>query len=83
MDVRSAIGQAEALHGPLTDDHFRAFAILGEEVGEVAKALLENRRALAKGRSGTAERVNARLELAQVAATAVLMLINLKREGAE
>lgn len=73
--------RAEAEHGPLTDDVTRAYTILGEEFGEVGRALL------GIGRSERREeprmmrewRVAAAEELIQLAATALLLVENLKK----
>ena len=77
--IAEARAEAEAEHGKLTGDLVRAAGILTEEVGEVmAEALTATRASMTD--SG---KVNARRrmvgELAQVAATAMLMMENLVR----
>lgn len=49
--IRRETMVAESVHGKLTQDVFRAFTILGEEVGEVAEALLILRRTIEKENS--------------------------------
>lgn len=77
---------AEEAHGRLTGDHFRAMAILMEEVGEVARALLELRRLKAnKGCKATDGELKAASwkaveELKQVMSTAALMTENLTED---
>lgn len=64
--------RAERLHGPLTIDRFRAFAILTEEIGEVGRAILEHaRRVRAAPEARHTE--TAASELIQVAVTALIM----------
>lgn len=77
--VDDAAAEATKAHGPLTDDHFRAHAILSEEVGEVARALLEQRRSGLGPSLVMIKTESAVRELLQVAATAVLMAINLEK----
>jgi len=67
--------------GVLTDEHFRAFTILTEEVGEVGRALLSLRSAASSGNGpGSAyERDQAIAELVQVIVTAAKLASNLRK----
>lgn len=78
-DCLDAAKRAQHKHGPLTTNAVRACAILGREWGEAMnEALL-----LTVPGSGYNPIITARLydELAQVAATAMLMMEHLKPEG--
>lgn len=86
--VETESKRAEAEHGPLTGDHFRAFTVLSEEVGEVATCLLELGRAQRRfGNGGSAESVAAARkavgELIQVISVASKMVENLQKEVEE
>ena len=72
--VLPAIAEAEHRHGLLTDDHVRAMLILSEEVGEAAAEIL----AYTRTTGGVEDRIAAVEELAQVAATAILLITNLE-----
>jgi NTP pyrophosphatase (non-canonical NTP hydrolase) len=61
----------------LTNDPVRAFAILSEEIGEVAKEILEVSRPGVHVADAIVSRILLGHELAQVAATAMLMIQNL------
>ena len=75
--ITKEIERARFLHGPLTSDHFRALAILSEEHGEVAKAILECRR-----KHWSKEARDLLLaELIQLASVTLLMILNLRDEG--
>jgi hypothetical protein len=82
--VASEMASAECEHGKLTDDNFRACTILTEEVGEVARAVLEIRRHKGTVQQGapimTQLRGAAITELIQVISTCVLMIENLDDE---
>ena len=71
--VRQAMKQAHKAHGPLTADVVRASLILTEEVGEVAKDALGLTRP-----TPNSSRTMLRDELAQVAGTAIFMIMNLE-----
>lgn len=86
--VFGAMARSFAKHGPLTRDYLRANTILGEEVGEVCRALLDlTRAAQEKGKIPSSARVSLLpdpalkektiSELSQVASTAILMIMNL------
>lgn len=70
--VNTEMDRAEATHGALTEDSSRAFLILSEEVGEVAKELL-----ILKRDSAAKERAVS--ELYQVVSTCVFMIRNLSK----
>lgn len=70
--IKEAIVAADKKHGPLPTDRCRQLAILTAEVGEVAIAILGT-----TGGSRPTDDDQLGVELAQVAATAVLMLIPL------
>jgi NTP pyrophosphatase (non-canonical NTP hydrolase) len=70
--LKAAIVSAEAKHGPLTTNRVRALAILTAEVGEVAMAVLGT---TGGSRPSTDDELS--IELVQVAATAITMLISL------
>lgn len=74
--VMHAMEEAKVKHGPLTREPCRATVILVEEVGEVADAILTMTRP-----DGLGLRIHTIHELAQVAATAILMIQNLLEEG--
>lgn len=68
-------------HGSLTTDHFRAYTILQEEVGEVASEILQMRRASsANDPESSKYRKQAIKELLQVMSTAAKMIVNLDSE---
>lgn len=70
------------LHGPLTDDNFRAFTIIGEELGELGRELLEIRRAKARGAliDKVEATVKAKGEAVQAIATLCHLVGNLNKE---
>lgn len=78
--VEQEAERAMSSHGPLTQDLCRAYTILGEEFGEVGRALLEVGRA-ERSNSSVAEswKRAAADELVQLAATALLLVDNLRR----
>lgn len=76
--VELEMARATAAHGPLTRQPLRALAILSEEHGEVAKAVLEMTR---PGGSTAASVENLKSELAQVASVALLWLADLEEGG--
>jgi NTP pyrophosphatase (non-canonical NTP hydrolase) len=88
-DVEQEIKGSRAAHGgPLTRDHFRALAILGEEVGEVNAAVLELERDKRKAKEDAllideSSYANVEIELIQVMAVAAQMLLNVRAERAE
>ena len=86
--VLNEINHAYTKHGPLTKDTLRATAILGAEAGEALDAALDMTRLShpEENHSAVVERRRANLahireELAQVAATAILILENLQEEN--
>lgn len=78
--ILPAIEDAQNRHGILTSDHCRAITIMTEEVGEAAAETL----GLTRATSANVFREDCRLaaikELSQVAAVAILMIVNLERE---
>ena len=80
LDVRQAIEFAVETHGPLTGDHSRAMNILTEEVGEAAREILTMGRPRGLYEEPFLVRECACEELAQVAAVAIMMIANIKRE---
>jgi hypothetical protein len=68
--VHDTIVAAEKKHGPLSSDRTRAFTVLSAEVGEVARAVLGT---TGSTRPATDDELS--LELLQVAATAIQMLL--------
>lgn len=81
--VMREIARSRTLYGPLTNDHFRAFTIMTEEVGEVGRALLEARRNEVGGHGSEAKRSKGQAiqELVQVMAMAAEMIRNLDDAG--
>lgn len=73
--IREENLRAEDLHGSMTMDHARATVILLEEVGEVAKCVLD------MSRDKTIGRESAITELVQVVSVAVRIIRNLDVEG--
>lgn len=65
--------RAESQHGPLTTNLDRAFVILSEEHGEVAKAVLELNR-------GLTNKGHVQAELIQLASVALLIYENLNKK---
>lgn len=80
-NVRNAIEEAQLKHGPLTRDPERAVVILLEEVGELAREILESTRPRNTPLSRELARQQAVKEAAQVAATAIRLIANLEMEG--
>jgi NTP pyrophosphatase (non-canonical NTP hydrolase) len=70
-EVGAERNRQEKLWGPQNHPASYYYLILAEEVGEVAKAILENKSSVAHTRS----------ELVQVAAVAVAMVESLDRNG--
>lgn len=81
--VAHAMVEAEAKHGPLTKNHPRAYIILAEEVGEVAQEILCMTRVDQSRAAISVHRLKAIRELAQVAATSILMMANLLEEDSK
>lgn len=79
--VDAETARAKAKHGPLTTNPYRAYAILAEESGEVARALLEYGRRQRAGVWGGAERRAAITELVQLISVSSLLIENLDLEG--
>lgn len=72
LQICKEIEDAEAKHpGWPSADRFHQLTILQEEVGEVAKVLLDDNNA-----KSILESVNLNKELAQVAAMAIRMMVN-------
>lgn len=78
--VRAELARTLVSKGRLTSDAFVAASILGEEVGEVHRALLEIRRA-GSMETLAARRKAAVAELVQVIAVASGMIANLQEAG--
>lgn len=81
-EVTDEMSRAESLHGnlPLPDGFFRALAILSEEVGEVARAMLVLRRESPDVQAAPAAAKEAVVsELIQVMATSALLIEWLRR----
>ncbi len=74
--IRWEMGTAEKNHGQLTNDSFRAFTILAEEVGEVSRELLGERRAI-NAVAAEHHRRRAVEELVQVMSVCAHMIRNL------
>lgn len=79
--IEKAKAGAIALHGPLTKGHERAFIILSEEYGEVAKELCTMTRMPRSSWAYELHRRNLISELAQLVGTAELWLQNLIQES--
>lgn len=78
--IEDAITDAHVGHGPLTKDVVRAALILAEECGEVADAALALTRPSCSPVLVQVRRQELMDELAQVAATSILMMANLIEE---
>ncbi len=81
LEVAIEIKRATTGHGPFTTDPFRALGILGEEYGEVCRAVLEWRRSA--DHQGPSDKVasagargKVRAELVQLMAVAAMMFRN-------
>lgn len=81
--LRVEMGSAYKKFGSLTQDRFKAYTIMGEENGEVARAILELQHAerLANGLPVVkAKTEELKSELLQVASVALFFYINLTDE---
>lgn len=81
-ELLTAISDAEMEHGRLPLDHCRSVVILVEEVGEACKEILEIARMerMKEPQAANTAREMAVKELAQVAATAIRLIANIKEE---